>query len=231
MNTPRRLVIEYEDGSKKGIDFVQLSRRSQFELSKLGLCPPPTVMQLSKNYVLLRWKDGWQEVIGVDKTSLEMLRYYVLERTETVGRMALEAEGDYPELLIINRMPKELDSLLIIGNGKAKAYGFAPKRRNKEGGKIEHVERHFEHEPGKNAGAWVKQIMDFLRMELGKRRISVRKLLAMDQTQRVEEYKSLASELGIRPMDKQEDVYGFIQLMMENLASIREVKTWGTEYS
>jgi hypothetical protein len=41
MREPRRLMVEYEDGSIKGIEFSQLSPSTCFELSQKGLCPPP----------------------------------------------------------------------------------------------------------------------------------------------------------------------------------------------
>lgn len=228
MSLPKRLIVEYEDGSTKGTAFSQLSRHSWLELSKLGLCPPPPVMpQLSKSYLLLRWQDGWQEVLGVDESFVELLRYYVLERVEEVGRMALQAKGDYPTLLVIQRKPKELSSLLIVGSGDTTAYSFKPSIRREEGDKIEHVEydraeRHLQHERNKNAETWGEEIMDSLKTELGKKGITAEKLLAMAWDQRVEEYKELAKTLGIRAAENQEDVYGFIQLMMGNLAAGRQ---------
>lgn len=221
---PKRLIVECEDGSTKGIDFSRLSPQSQLELSKLGLCPPPSVMpRLSKGYLLLRWEDGWQEVLGVDENSVELLRYYVLERVEEVGRMALQAKGDYPTLLEIRRKPKELDSLLIVGSGDTTAYRFEPRVRKEEGDKIEYVkydkaESHVQHEHNNNAETQVEEIMDWLKTELGEKGIIAEKLLAMAWDERVEEYKELAKKLGIRATEKQEDVYGFIQLMMENSA-------------
>lgn len=224
MSIPKHLIVEYEDGSTKRADFSRLSQRSWLELSQLGLCPvPPDRPRLAKSYLLLRWKDGWQEVIGVDEGSPELLRYYILERVEKLGRMALEVEGDYPRLLVVKRIPQELDSLAIIGKGKTKVYGFEPKRRKEEGGKIEHVEydkadSQSRSEPEKNAETWMEQIADSLKTELDKRGTTSEKILAMDQAQRVEEYQTLARGLGIRPMEKQEDVYGLVQLLMENLA-------------
>lgn len=225
MSEPKRLIIEYEDGSMKGIEFCQLSRLSWLELSKLGLCAPPSAMPLpSKYYLLLRWKDGWQEVIGVDKGSVELLRYYVIERIEEVGRMALEVEGDYPVLLLIRRMPKELESLITIGSGASKVFGLKPKLRREEGGKVEHVEydkaeRHFQHELEKTAQGRVKAIRDTLQREFNKSGLTAEELLAMDRAPRVEEYRKLAKALGIRATEKQEDVHGFIQLMTETLAN------------
>jgi hypothetical protein len=44
MSEPKPLIIEYEDGSTKGIEFRQLSRLSWLELPKLGLSDPPSVI-------------------------------------------------------------------------------------------------------------------------------------------------------------------------------------------
>jgi hypothetical protein len=224
MSMPKRLIVEYEDGSTKGTDFSQLSRRSWLELSKLGFCsPPPIVPQPSKSYLLLRWQDGWQEVLGIDESPVDLLRYYVLERVEEVGRMALQAKGDYPTLLVIRRKPKELDSMVIAGGNKTVAYSFELRIRKEEGDKIEHVEydraeRHLHHEPDKDAAIRLEQLMNSLKSELSKKDLTAEKLLSTGWDKRVKEYKELAGTLGIRATEKQADVYGFIQFLIENLA-------------
>src|SRR3989339_1307450 len=114
MKAPAYLVVEYEDGSEKKIAFDQLSRPLRLELSRMGVCPPPSEgPEVLKHYLLLRWKSGWQEVIVVDRNSVDLLRYYILERVEEIGRMALTVTGDYPVLLTVKRLPKELDRLVI----------------------------------------------------------------------------------------------------------------------
>jgi hypothetical protein len=179
--------------------------------------------RLSKSYLLLRWKDGWQEVLGVDESSVELLRYYVLERVEEVGRLALETKADYPILLTIKRMSKQLDSLVIIGGDSQKFYSFKPVARREEGGKIEHVEydkaeRHFQYEGETDVETKIERILDSLRVKLNKMGLTVENLLAMEPAQRLETYKQLARGLGIRAAERQEDVCGFIQLMIEKLA-------------
>ena len=225
MSAPKHLIIEYEDGSTKGIEFNQLSKPFRLELSRRGLCPPPSVIsEPLKHYLLLKWKNGWQEVMGVDKTPVELLRYYVLERMEEVGRMAFEVKGDHPVLLIINRLPKELHSLMIVGRKHAKVYRLESKTKREEGNKIEYVEydkaeRHFQPELDNQTEAWLGEIMDALKTELDKRGLRVEKLLTADQANRVKEYKDLAKALGLRATERQEDVYGFLRLMMENMAA------------
>jgi hypothetical protein len=223
MTLPRRLIVEYEDGSTKGIEFNQLDRSTRSELSRWGLCPQSSeIPEPLSHYLLLRWKNGWQEVIGVDKNPVDLLRYYILERVEEVGRMALDFKGEYPLLLTVKRLPKELDRLMIVRSGNAKVYRLEPKAKKEEGDKIEHVEydkaeRHFQPEPDERANAWWAEIMETLRKELSRKGLSTKRLLDGDPSGRVKEYKELARNLGLRATERQEDVYGFIQLMVENI--------------
>ena len=223
MTLPRRLIIEYEDGSTKGIEFNQLDRSTRSELSRRGLCPQPSeIPEPLSHYLLLRWTNGWQEIIGVDKNPVDLLRYYILERVEEVGRMALDFKGSYPLLLNIKRLPKELDRLMIVRSGGAKVYRLGPKAKKEEGDKIEHVEydkaeRHFQPEPDEQANPWWAEIMETLRKELSRKGLSTKRLLNGDPSSRVKEYKELARTLGLRATERQEDVYGFIQLMVENI--------------
>lgn len=225
MTVPKRLIIEFEDGSKKAIDFSQLTRPARLELSRMGLClPTPPISESSKNYLLLRWKNGWQEVIGVDKNSVDLLRYYILERTEEVGRIVLNVNEDYPVLLIVNRLPKELDRLMIVGGGNAKGYLLEPNVKKEEGDKIEHVEydkaeRYFQPQPEGQGKVWFTEVIETLKNELSQKGLSAEKLLNEDPINRVKEYKDLAKVLPLRATERQEDVYGFIQLMIEKMVA------------
>jgi hypothetical protein len=225
MRIPKYFIIEYEGGSTRKIEFNQWSKGFHLELSRMGLCPSPAeTTRASRQYLLLRWKGGWQEVIGVEKNSVDLLRYYILERTEELGRIALNVNEDYPVLVTVKRLPKELDRLMIVGNGKAKGYHLEPKARKEEGDKIEHVEfdradRHFQPQPEGQAETWLAEVTEALRNELNRKGLSAERLLAADPSHRVREYKDLAKVLGLRATEKQEDIYGFIQLMIENMVA------------
>jgi len=225
MKLPKRLVVEYEDGSRKEVPFNELDRRLQLELVKSGLCPAaPAILQPARNYLLLRWKDGWQEVIGVDRSRLELLRYYVLERMEQEGRMAFQLEDDYPILVLVRRKPKELESLLIVG-GSMSAYSFSPETTKREGDKYiqveyDRAERHMQHEI-ESVEAVIEEMLAQLETELAKGDTSAEKLLELDWDQRAKRYRELAKKLGIVAMENQDDVYGFMQLMVERLATTK----------
>jgi len=225
MKTPKHLIIEYEDKSAKTIPFSQLDRSIWGELSRSGLCSPPTEsIEPSKNYLLLRWKDGWQEVVAVGQDTVDLLRYYILERVEETGRAVLETGVDYPLLLTVKRLPKELESLTIVNGNAAKAYHVEPKWKKEEGDKIEHVEydraeRHFQPHAQETGKEDIQTMARLLAAEMTKKDLQPRKLLEIEPDQRVAKYKELAKAMGIRAMEKQEDLYGFLQLMVGKLAA------------
>jgi len=228
MKKPKQLTIEYEDGSAKTIPFSQLDRSIWRELSQRDLCSLPfECIKPSKSYLLLRWKNGWQEVAALDQDdqdSVDLLRYYIVERVEETGRLVLEAGVDYPLLLTVKRLPKEIESLIIVGSKSAKVYDVEPKKKKEEGDKIEHVgfdraERHLQGHLKETEQKGVQEMTRLLAAEITKKDFSPKKLLNLEPGQKVAEYKALARAMGIRAMEKQEDLYGFLQLMVGKLAA------------
>ena len=231
MSIPKRLVVEYEDSSTKEVDFNKVDSQTRFKLAELGLCPPPDQMGSSKHYLILQWQDGWQEVLGVDKDSIELLRYYVIQRIEDRGRLSFEVGAEYPELYIVRRAPRGLNGLLIVSDGSVKLYGLESEVERWEGifeagGKKEYVK--FDNTDSQypqkcsEAPAALDRLADSLKGKLDSRDLSPQKLLAMDESRRIAEYKEIAREIGIRGSERQEDVYGFIELMVKRLAALRK---------
>jgi hypothetical protein len=230
MSIPKRLVVEYDDGSTKAIPFNNVDRQVQFQLAKSGLCPPPSGVGSSKQYLLFQWQDGWQEVVGMDSDVVELLRYYSIERIEYKGKLILEVGSDYPEVFVIGRRPRELTSLLIAGSdGTVKSYQLESevKRREgflDEGGKNEFVkfdkkDPRYPHEFSEEPEALTK-IMDSVKKELGSKGLSPQQVLAVDESERIDMYKEVAKGIGVRAKERQEDVYGFIEMMVRLLDSV-----------
>jgi len=217
MSSPRRLIIEYEDGSKKVFEFSQLDNRTWNELAASGLCPPPPKRTLD-HYLLMQWEDGWQEVKGIPKETAELLRYYTLERTEEVGRMAFEVAEDYPLLFLVKRLPRNIKTLLIVGHRGINEYLLEEKRTIKEGGKIEHILYDKKvSSTFKQNGEWVNEFNGRLKSEMECRGLTAEQLLSLNKDQKLQVCFEISKGLGIRGMEKQEDVYGFILLMTEKL--------------
>ena len=217
MSSPRRLIIEYEDGSKNVIEFSQLDNQTWCELSRSGLCPTPPKRTLDQ-YLLMRWEDGWQEVVGIPKETAELLRYYTLERTEEVGRMAFEVAEGYPLLYLVKRLPRHIDTLLLVGRMDVKEYSLEEKRTVKEGGKIEHILYDKKvSSPCKQNGEWVNEIKERLKSEMEHKGLTAEQLISLNEDQKLQACFDISKALSIRGMEKQEDVYGFILLMAEKL--------------
>lgn len=226
MSEPERLIVSYDDGSSKEVDFNKLGREMAYELARLGLCPPPPELGSAKQYFLLQWKDGWQEVIGSDGDVAELLRYFVIRRIEDRGRLSFEVGADFPDLFIIKRTPMDLKRLLIVGNGSVKSYSLESDLERWEGifdagGKLEYVkyDKTEDQSPGEMSDAPenLDEIMDDLRDELEKMGFSSQELLGMDQSKRIEAYKRIAQGIGIRGHVRQADVYGFVELLVRRL--------------
>lgn len=227
MSLPVKLVVEYDDGSTREVGYERVDGETRFRLARLGLSPAGDHVGSSKHYLVMQWRDGWQEVVGVDKESADLLRYYVIERIEDRGRLSLETGDDYPELFVIERTPRELIGAMIVGETGVKSYGLDASVERWEGifdggGKREHIKfdktsDKYPQETSDDVEA-LEPVLDALRGELASRSLEVEALLAMEEAERVTEYKALASGANIRGSSRQEDVYGFIELMMNRLA-------------
>jgi hypothetical protein len=223
MSQPKRLVVAYEDGSTKEADFSGLDGQLRLKLAQLGLCPPPDEVGTAKHYLLMRWQDGWHEVIGIDADAAELLRYYVIQRIEDRGRLSLDVGADYPELIIVERTPRELIAATIVGGDGVKSYALGSEAERWEGifeagGKKEFVKYDktsdaYPHERVEGPEA-LAEIGDALLDELEKKGLTPKALLSMEEPLRIAEYKALAGSVGIRGARKQQDVYGFIEMLL-----------------
>jgi hypothetical protein len=100
----------------------------------------------------------------------------------------------------------------------------APKEQKEEGGKIEHVEfdraeRHLQPHPegaGKDA---VQEVPRLLATEITKKNLSPQELLALKPGEKAAQFKGLAKAMGVRAMERQEDLYGFFQFLIGKLAA------------
>jgi len=227
MSQPVKLVVEYDDGSTRRVDYAQVDGETRYRLAQMGLSPAGANVPSSKHYLVMKWKDGWQEVVAIDKESVELLRYYVIERIEDRGRLSLETGDDYPELLVIERTPRDLVGITIVGRDGAKSHALDASVDRWEGifeagGKREYVkfDKTSERYPQQSSDGReaVGSILAALRAELEVRGHDAKSLLAMEEAERVVEYKALASGANLRGSLRQEDVYGFVESMLTRIA-------------
>ncbi len=219
MSGPKRIVLEYEDGTRREAPFNELSGQVQAELSSLGAREEAGT---AKNFVLLEWKDGWKEVAAVDGRASELLRFYTLERVEEVGRLSLEVADAYPELLQIKRLPRHIENILFVGRESLQAYVLEEKVTVKEGGKVEHIfydkkRPGFKMEDASSASTRFAAVLDFLTEELQKKGLRGSGVVALGEEERRQLFSDIAHALGLRGNRCQQDVYEFLQLALEKL--------------
>jgi hypothetical protein len=224
MSLPKRVIVEYDDGNRKEASFADLSHQGRLELAKLGVCPVPPAVAGTKYYLLLHWKDGWNEVIGMEKAGADLLRYYSLERVEHVGRLSVEVRDDYPMLHLINRLPSKVERILLFGPGETKMYLMEEKVTVKEGGKTEHImydkkRPAFSAEPAEKANAWIAKLTETLRGELRRKGLSSIGILSTEDSKKLDLYREFAQALGLRAAYRQADVYGFVQALVKNISA------------
>ena len=226
MSQPSKLVVQYDDGSSREVDYSKVDGETRRLLQRIGLAPSGERVGAAKHYLLMRWKDGWQEVLGVDRDSVDLLRYYVIERIDDRGRLSLETGEAYPELLVVERTPRDLVGALIVGSGEVKSYPLEESVERWEGifeagGKREYVK--FDKTSGKYPHEVVggvdalEPVLEALKGEMEKAGLEAAALLALAEPERVAAYKGLASGAGIRGCSRQEDVYGFVEAMITRL--------------
>ena len=136
---PESLTLTYRDGSTTSVPFETLPKPLRDDLLRQPALTRPEDSATPGRFLLLEWEDGWKEVMAVGAGSMGLKRYYVISRTEDVGRLALEHESGYPELVEINRRPLGLRRITLEGTFELK-----PGKTDREGDK---TDRHFHLEP------------------------------------------------------------------------------------
>jgi hypothetical protein len=84
------------------------------ELLRQPFASQPSKTPEQEKYVILEWDDGWREVIQVSAACADINRYYVISRPEDVGRLSLNKEDGYPELIEIVRKPLDLKRITFL---------------------------------------------------------------------------------------------------------------------
>lgn len=164
-----------------------------------------------EKYVLMKWKDGWQEVIRIDGDAVGFDKYYVIERKEYFGRMVYKMpEENYPGLVVIDRAPMELEKMVMMEAGDGKR--LKQTSTYKEGDRIEY---NFEMENEEHR--LVDDVSKKVKEALTASGVSAKDVLAMPEAERFKEIEAIARQARIVGSRNQEDVVGFIRLILEKI--------------
>ena len=110
----KSITIEYEDGSSKRVGAEDTAALAAL-VDELGReFSSATADPASGRHVLVEWKDGWKEVFAVSPETIGIRRYCVIERKEAIGRLFVDREAGYPEMIQILRRPGDVERVSWI---------------------------------------------------------------------------------------------------------------------
>ncbi|MFC1900666.1 hypothetical protein ACFLYN_03635 [Chloroflexota bacterium] len=228
MKKLKSLLLVYEDGTEKRLDISEIDTSVQSALTASGLSAAPSEILRAKNYLIIEWKDGWQEVIAINSEVAELLRYYVIRRIEDKGRLVLNTGNDYPELLIVERTPMDISHLSIVSDSDIKSYDLQLEIEGYEGtfeagGKKEFTRYDRENPHFKNEFSTSPESINYIKnavaAELAEKKLLPNEVLSMDKENRIPIYAEIAGTAGIKGVKRQSDIYGFIELVLKKLVS------------
>ena len=164
-----------------------------------------------KKYVLLKWKDGWQEVVAVEGDTVDFNKYYVVERVEHVGRLVFNRpKGQYPQLILVDRAPTEIEGVALVdGNGEGTLKQTSTYR---EGSRLE-----YNYALQKGEGGLVGNVLDSIRRALAERKASAKDVLSKADPEKGQELAAIAKAARIVGQKSQTDLVGFMEEMLKKL--------------
>jgi hypothetical protein len=196
---PTRIVVEFDDGTQSAVPFEALPSNLKSEILRQPFASKPSPNPEKEQYLLLEWDDGWKEVIEVDSACTDINRYYVISRPEEVGRLSLNKEDDYPELIEIIRKPTQLKKITFMDT-----YKLTPDKSTREGKKIDRF-----YALAKE-GDTISEIKQTFKKALEEEGIHLEQLQSMDATQSQEAYERIRRKMAIKAHQRQQDVHDFL---------------------
>jgi hypothetical protein len=164
-----------------------------------------------KQYVLIQWKDGWQEVIGIEGDTVDFNKYYVIERLEQYGRLVFDRpKGEYPGLVVLDRAPLELEKVALVGAGTERVMKQTSTYR--EGTRLE-----YNYELEKGSGDFYAEVISTVKKALADKGVAAKDVLAKSEPERSKELGELARAAKILGGKSQEDLIGFMEDVLRKL--------------
>lgn len=197
---PQALCLRYSDGSQVEVPFADLPLSLQADLMRQPPFCGPSPDPGSDKYVVVEWEDGWKEVVRVDPSCTAFKRYYVISRTEEVGRLSLETTGDYPQLLQLDRRPMGVCRVIF-----GEPYAVTLRSSEREGKKTDHW---FALEPDPAAPGGLRRALLAAAEAEG---VSLADLRAGGATEAQRAAaRAVAARIGLVAGGRQQDLYDFM---------------------
>lgn len=202
--TPLKVTIDFDDGSQTEAYFERLPVSLQTEIMRQPFAARPSKKPEEQKYVLLEWADGCKEVLEVDRTCTDINRYYVISRPEDVGRLSLNKEDGYPELIEIPRKPLQLSNVTFIDS-----FTLTVERSEREGKKVDHFFSLKKKENGFGS------VVEACKQALSEEAIDLQNLHDQPPDGQNETYRRIARKIGVRAALRQQDLFDFIACLVK----------------
>ena len=164
-----------------------------------------------KKYVLIKWKDGWQEVVGIEGDTIDFNKYFVIERLEHYGRLVFNRpKGEYPGMVVLDRAPLELEKVALVGGDGDKV--LKQKSTYREGTRLEY---NYELQPGQ--GDFLGEVTAAVKKVLTDKGITAKDLLAKAEPERSTQIGKIARAANILGGKSQADLIGFMEELLKKV--------------
>lgn len=202
---PKRILVEFDDGSKTETSFELLPGPLQSEIMRQPFASKSNPAPEKDRFVLLEWDDGWKEVLQVNASCAEINRYYVISRTEHVGRLSLNDQQGYPELIEIVRKPLNLKKITFKDT-----FQLTLERSDREGQKTDHF---FALAKDENS---YPDIMETLKKIIEEEGIDPEVLKSQGPDALSEQYEKITQKIGVKAGFRQQDLLDFISCLAKS---------------
>lgn len=198
-SNPKKITVEFDDGSKASIPFDSLPDTLQLEILGQPFASKPSTKPKEEKFALLEWDDGWKEVIEVASNCKDINRYYVISRSEDMGRLSLNKDDGYPELIEITRRPKNLERITFVDT-----FRLTLDKSTREGKKIDHF-----YNLSKETDA-MSEILKAFKTALKEEEADGEQLLSVEPALQKERLENIRQKMGIMAGRRQQDALDFI---------------------
>ncbi len=163
-------------------------------------------------YVLMKWKDGWKEVVAIAEDAVGFNKYYVIERKEYFGRLVFNRpDGEYPGLIVIDRAPMEMEEIAML-NGNFDEWNLSQVSTYKEGDRVE-----YNYELQKDEAGCIQDVKKEIEQALARRGVTAKGILSMPDSERSREIKTIALDARIVANKDQRALKEFIEILLRSI--------------
>jgi len=135
----------------------------------------------------------------------EINRYYVISRHEDVGRLSLNKQNGYPELIEVMRKPLALNKITFLNT-----YSLALDKSAREGKKTDHF---FSLQ---KEGDYFSDALQDLKKAIAEENIDPESPRSGNYEDLKPVYKKIARKMGIRAASRQQDGFDFITYLAKS---------------